>query len=157
MSKQPNSRHCFVCGLENPSGLKMTFYSLKEGEVQAECTVPEPFQGYPGVVHGGVVASMLDEVTGRAHWGENNPQFMVTAQLNVRYRKPVPVGQPLRLAGQAGIREGRVARATGQIFNQDGVLLAEADAVMVDIPDHMKPDIDPQTLGWQIYPDEEVQ
>ena len=62
---QPNSRHCFVCGLENNYGLKLRFKETGPGEVTADYTVPEHFQGYPGVVHGGIVTAMLDEVTGR--------------------------------------------------------------------------------------------
>ena len=57
--KQPNSKHCFVCGVENDNGLKMTFYTVGDGIVEAEYVVPERFQGYPGVVHGGIIASML--------------------------------------------------------------------------------------------------
>jgi hypothetical protein len=51
---QPNSRHCFVCGLENQFGLKLRFYETGPGEVTAEYTVPDQFQGYPGLVHGGI-------------------------------------------------------------------------------------------------------
>lgn len=68
-NRQPNSRHCFVCGVENPHGLHLTFKQTAPDEVTVEYTVPEHFQGYPGVVHGGIVAAMLDEVAGRAHMG----------------------------------------------------------------------------------------
>ena len=69
--KQPNSRNCFVCGVENTYGLNLSFYSTKLGEVTVETVVPDRFQGYPGVVHGGIVASLVDEVLGRAHMGED--------------------------------------------------------------------------------------
>jgi acyl-CoA thioesterase FadM len=80
---------------------------------------------------------------------------MVTAQLNVRYRKPVPVGQVLRLVGKAGTRKGRVSTATSQIMAQDGSLLAEAELVLVDIPLEEVQKLDPETFGWQVYPDEQ--
>ena len=100
---QPNSRHCFVCGIANPVGLHLRFYETAPGEVTVECTLPEQYQGYPGVVHGGIVAAMLDEVSGRSYMGNGeSPRFMFTARLEVRYRKNVPVGQPLRLVGKAG-------------------------------------------------------
>jgi acyl-coenzyme A thioesterase PaaI-like protein len=157
MQKLQNSRHCFVCGVENPSGLRMKFYQSAPGEVEAHYTASEVFQGYPGVVHGGVIASMLDEVTGRALMDPpgSPTRFMVTAQLSIRYRKPVPVGQPLRLVGHAGERRGRVAKARGEIFGPDGSLLVEADAVLVDIPPDGLKEMDHAALGWKVYPDEE--
>jgi acyl-coenzyme A thioesterase PaaI-like protein len=151
--KQPNSKHCFVCGRENPYGLKLKFYETAPGEVEVEYTVPEQYQGYPGVVHGGVVAAMLDEVTGRVHMGYDPPRFMFTARLDVRYRKNVPVGQPLRIIGHAGKSRERTAIATGQIFGPDGDLLAEAEAVLVNVPDEIKNQVDLEELGWKVYPD----
>jgi acyl-coenzyme A thioesterase PaaI-like protein len=151
--KQPNSKHCFVCGRENPYGLKLNFYETSPGEVVVEFTVPEHYQGYPGVVHGGVVAAMLDEVTGRVHMGGNPPRFMFTARLDVRYRKNVPVGRPLRILGHAGKSRERTAIATGQIFGPDGDLLAEAEAVLVNVPDEIKDGVDLDALGWKVYPD----
>jgi acyl-coenzyme A thioesterase PaaI-like protein len=120
--KQPNSKQCFVCGRENLYGLKLKFYETGPGEVEVQYTVPEQYQGYPGVVHGGIVAAMLDEVTGRVHMGGDPPRFMFTARLDVRYRKNVPVGQPLRIIGHAGKSRERTAIATGQIFGPDGDL-----------------------------------
>ncbi|NPA07323.1 MAG: PaaI family thioesterase, partial [Chloroflexi bacterium] len=66
---QPNSAHCFVCGLRNPYGLKMRFLQIAPDRVRAYAVVPEVYQGYPGVVHGGILAAMMDEVTGRAASG----------------------------------------------------------------------------------------
>jgi uncharacterized protein (TIGR00369 family) len=156
MKKQPGSRFCFVCGVENPVGLHMKFYEPGPGEIVAEITVPEHFQGYPGVVHGGIVSTMLDETVGRSQMGDDPNRFMVTAQLSIRYRKPVPTGQPLRILGHAGTRRGRVANATGEIFGPDGTLLAQAEAVLVDMPEGALQGIDDDVLGWKIYPDEEA-
>jgi acyl-coenzyme A thioesterase PaaI-like protein len=151
--KQPNSRHCFVCGLENPFGLQLKFYESAPGEVTAEYTAPDHYQGYPGVVHGGIVAAMLDEVTGRAHMGGDPPRFMYTARLEIRYRKNVPVGQPLRLVGRAGKSKRRSAVSTGTIYDGDGNILAEADALMVDVPEDVISQVDLETLGWKVYED----
>ena len=156
MEKQPNSLNCFVCGIENPCGLHLKFYTTGPGEVTANYTVPECYQGYPGVVHGGIVAAMLDEVTGRVHMGAYPPRFMYTARLEMRYRRNVPVGQPLRLVGQAGKSKGRTATAVGMIYDQEGVLLAEAEALLVDVPTDVVGGVDLETLGWKVYPDEEL-
>lgn len=156
-SRQPNSRHCFVCGVSNPFGLHLTFYNSGEGEITAEYTVPEEYQGYPGVVHGGIVAAMLDEAAGRSHMGGDPPHFMYTARLNVQYRKNVPVGQLLRLVGKAGDRRRRSAVATSAIYDGSGNLLAEAEALLVDIPEAVMASADLQALGWRVYSDEELE
>jgi acyl-coenzyme A thioesterase PaaI-like protein len=153
MTKQPNSKHCFVCGRENLYGLKLDFYETQPGEVVVEYTVPEHYQGYPGVVHGGIVAAMLDEVTGRTHMGGDQPRFMFTARLEVRYHKNVPVGKPLKIVGYAGKSRGRTALAKGMIFGPDGELLAEADALLVDVPEEITQQADLEALGWKVYPD----
>lgn len=147
---QPNSLHCFVCGLHNPFGLQLRFYDCAPGEVCAEITVPEHYQGYPGIVHGGIVAAMLDEVSGRSQMGSDPPRFMYTARLDIRYRKNVPVGQPLRLVGKAGPSKRRTATASGAIYGPEGDLLAEAQAVLVNIPNSADLDL----LGWKQYPED---
>ncbi len=152
-SKQPNSKNCFVCGRENPYGLKLKFYETQPGEVIVETTIPEQYQGYPGVVHGGIVAAMLDEVMGRVHMGGNPPRFMFTARLNIRYRKNVPVGQVLRVIGHAGKSKEHSAVANGQIFGPDGDLLAEGDALLVNVPDDVTNTVDLEALGWKVYSD----
>jgi acyl-coenzyme A thioesterase PaaI-like protein len=150
---QPNSRHCFVCGLENPFGLHLRFYESAPGEVTTEYTAPEHYQGYPGVVHGGIVAAMLDEVTARAHMGGDPPRFMYTARLEIQYRKNVPVGQPLRLVGRMGKSKGRTATASGAIYSPDGVILAQAEALLVDVPTDVIESANLEALGWRVYED----
>jgi acyl-coenzyme A thioesterase PaaI-like protein len=151
--KQPNSNHCFVCGRNNPYGLNLKFYETAPGEVVVEYTVPEQFQGYPGVVHGGVVAAMLDEVTGRVHMGGYPPRFMFTARLDVRYRKNVPIGQPLKIIGRAGISRERTATAKGEIIGPNGDILAEAEALLINVPEAMVNNVDLDALGWKVDPD----
>ncbi len=151
--KQANSKYCFVCGRENSHGLKLEFFETAPGEVEVNTTIPEQFQGYPGVVHGGIVAAMLDEVTGRTQMGGDPPRFMFTARLDVRYRKNVPVGKPLRIVGRAGKKRERTATAIGQIFGPDGEILAEAEAVLVNVPDEIVKDVDLEALGWKVHSD----
>ena len=150
---QPNSRNCFVCGLDNPTALGLRFYQTGDGEVTAETIVPQRFQGYPGIVHGGVVAAMLDEIAGRAAMGDQVDRFMFTAKLTVSYRRPVPLGQPLQLVGRLVRRRGRLALVTGELRLADGTLAADAEATLADAPE---PRVDPaalEALGWRVYPD----
>ncbi len=154
--RQPNSRNCFVCGVENPFGLHLHFTYTGPGEVTSEYTVPERYQGYPGVVHGGIVTAMLDEVASRSHMGIDPPRFMYTARLEVRFRKNVPVEQPLRIVGKASRSKGRTAVATAGIYDLEGVLLAEAEALLVDLPAEILGEADLEALGWRVYDDREL-
>ncbi|MEJ2597395.1 MAG: hotdog fold domain-containing protein [Anaerolineales bacterium] len=122
----------------------------------AEYTVPETYQGYPGVVHGGIVAAMLDELAARAFMSGDPPRFMYTARLQVRYRQNVPTGQPLRLVGRAGESRGRTAKSASAIYGPDGKLLAEGDALLVDAPPESLNFEHLDELGWRVYADEEL-
>lgn len=155
-SRQPNSKHCFVCGIENSFGLHLKFYDTSPGEVTVETILEERYQGYPGVVHGGIVAAMLDEAAGRAWMGEaQNPRFMFTAKLEVNYRKNVPVGRPIRLVGKVGSSHGRKATASSAIYDEAGLLLAEASALLVNVPEKMMAVADLDALGWKVYPEDD--
>lgn len=105
------------------------------------------------MVHGGIVASMLDEVCGRVFMKAGSARFMYTARLEVRYRKNVPVGKPLMLSGQAVRDRGRMAEAKASICDEDGNLLAEANALLVEIPGDAIPPADLEALGWKVYPE----
>lgn len=152
--RQANSRYCFVCGLANPIGLKLRFDLTAPGEVTTLYTVPEQYQGYPGVVHGGIVAAMLDEVCGRVHMGNEPPRFMYTARLEIRYRKNVPVEVPLRIVGRSEKSKSRTATASGVIYGPEGDVLAEADALLVDVPEGFVQSADLEALGWKVYEEE---
>jgi acyl-CoA thioesterase FadM len=80
---------------------------------------------------------------------------MYTAKLSVRYCKPVPTEQPLKIVAQAGKSKRRSAISTAEIFGPDGVLLAVADAVLVNVPEATLNRLDHESLGWKVYPDEE--
>ncbi len=134
----------------------MKFYQEETGKVIANITVPGHFQGYPGIVHGGIIAAMLDEVSGRTITNSEATRWMVTASLSIRYRRPVPVEKPLHLEGTLTQDSGAVARVRGEIFDDEsGILLAEAEAVLAAIPQSMKASVDklPQE-EWRVYPDE---
>jgi acyl-coenzyme A thioesterase PaaI-like protein len=155
--RQPNSRHCFVCGVENPFGLHLKFTQTDSGEVTVDFVAPVHFQGFPGVVHGGIVAAMLDEITARALMGNDpgKPRFMFTARLELRYRQNVPIGEPLHLVGKVLKDRGRTATALGKLYGPDGSLLAEAEALLVDVPTKTLEATKAEILGWKVYPDEE--
>ena len=156
MRKQANSHGCYVCGLENPFGLKLKFYWDGPERVVCNHVVPEHFNGYPGIVHGGVVATMLDELVGRVFIGDPpDLRFLYTAKLTVRYRKSVPTGQPLHMVATAVRDRGRMAEAKAELYGPDGELLVEADGLLVEMPEEMYKGYDLEDFGWKVYPDEE--
>src|SRR3990172_4973516 len=150
--KQPNSRHCFVCGIQNPVGLKLKIYQTESGVIETTFTAPEHFQGYPGVLHGGIVASLLDEISGRVHMGDpSDPRFMYTAKMEVKYRKNVPIGKPLKIIGKAGKSRGKMAEGWAGIYDEGGILLAEATTLLINVPaDSLDMSI-LEELGWKVY------
>jgi len=152
-SLQPNSRNCFACGIANPIGLKIRFYNLGPGEVEANYTVPEVFQGFPGIVHGGIVAALLDEISYRALIVDDPERLMFTARLTIRYRGNVPVEESLRLVGRSGKVKKRSATAYGYIYSKDGELLAEAEALLIRVPNDMYQPDQLEVLGWKVYPE----
>ena len=153
--KQATSRDCFVCGVENSSGLHMHFYIIAPGEVEAHYTLSDKYQGYPGVVHGGIIASMMDEVMGRVFMEGDPPRFMVTAELKIRYKKPVHVNIPLRLTGHRVKDNGRVGRATGEIIGPDGDLLVIGEITVVNMPGESMNSSELEKMGWKVYPEME--
>jgi len=152
---QPNSKMCFICGLENPVGLRLRIYEVEQGMVESTFTAPEHFQGYPGVLHGGIIATIIDEISGRALMGPvDKPRFMFTAKLEVRYRKNVPIGKPLRLVGKAGLDKGRSAESWAGIYDaENGELLAEGSTLLVNVPEEKLKDVNHAQMGWKVYPE----
>jgi acyl-coenzyme A thioesterase PaaI-like protein len=151
---QPNSKMCFICGLENPVGLRLRIYQTEPGVIETTYTAPEHFQGYPGVLHGGIVATILDEISGRAHMGDPSaPRFMFTGKLEVKYRKNVPTGKPLKIIGKAGKTKGKMAEGWAGIYDEEGTLLAEANTLLINVPQETLDSANLEQLGWKIYPE----
>lgn len=121
MSLEDN-RHCLLCGKDNPIGLKLDFRS-DEGQTRSQVTIPETFQGWTGMAHGGIVSALLDEAMfyALASLGWSG----VTAELTVRFILPVPLCEPLDLEAEVESRKGRFGRATAWL-RHNGKTLAEA-------------------------------
>jgi len=151
MKKQPNSRMCFACGLENPIGLKMAFYEDDEGRVVANFTPGDEHQGYPGVVHGGIVTALLDEVLGRVAIAAE--RWMMTGRLNIRFRQPIPLGEPLTVVGAVVNWKKRILEARGEIRLADGQIGAEATGIFLEIPSEKVEGMEEALAFWQVVPD----
>lgn len=150
--KQPNSRYCFACGLENPYGLQLEFFDNGVDEVTCTYTIPDRYNGYPGVAHGGIVAAMLDEVVIRTAMISDPNRFMMTATMELKYRRPVPTGVALYLTGKMLKDRGRYARAAGELRLPDGTAAVEAEMMMADLPAGHRVDAAMMDLlGWKVY------
>ena len=152
MNKQPNSNNCFVCGRHNPHGLYMAFYDNGDDEVYAEHVIPAAYEGYPGIVHGGVQAAILDEIVGRVSLIEDFHHFMMSVRLDVKYRRPAPINTPLRIVGRAVRLGGRLGRAVGEIFLPDGTLATEAVMTLAELPEEFRLQGAMEELGWRVDP-----
>jgi uncharacterized protein (TIGR00369 family) len=124
--------HCFGCGPDNPAGLRLTFEAGPDGTVRGACAIPERFQGYQGVVHGGILATLLDEAMAHAVLRATAGNA-ATAQLEVRYRRPARVGETLRLEASVTRISGRRIHAQGRICGEDGAVRAEGEALFLRV------------------------
>ena len=117
-----------VIGQANPIAPPLTVRMQDDATVVGECTMRQIHEGPPGAVHGGWVATLLDQLLGHATAASGHPGF--TAELTVRYRKPTPYGVPLTLRGRTDEVDGRRVRASAEIVVDD-VVTAEAKALFL--------------------------
>ncbi len=146
VSKQTNSKMCYVCGLDNPVGLQAHFYNMEDGSVMTKFSYREEQQSFPGRVHGGLIATMLDELGLRALWVEMpEDTFGVTMSLNVKYRKPVPYNEPLIGKGKVVKNSSKFFTIRTEIYSAKGVLLADGDVtyIKLDVDKIVDTDINP--------------
>jgi uncharacterized protein (TIGR00369 family) len=123
---------CFVCGRDNPIGLHLQFY-IDGRQVRTTFTPLPEHQGWPGILHGGITSTILDETIGRTCFLVD--MWAVTARFQVRYLQPIPIGQPLTVTAEIVHQRSRALDAHGEIRLADGSLAAEADGTYIRIPD----------------------
>jgi len=152
--KQENSNMCLICGLNNPAGLKTSFYTLENGDLVGLFTPGEEHQGYPGRLHGGISAAVLDETIGRAIAKEaGETVWGVTVEINLKYRKPVPLGVELRAVGRIVSEHRRFFEGTGEILLPDGSVAVEGWGRYMKLPiDTIAQGEDLQDLDWKVVP-----
>lgn len=134
LGAQNVSRMCMVCGKDNPFSLKARFYELEGDELLGVFSLQDVHQSYPGRVHGGVVTAMLDETIGRAVAIGDPDAFGVTVDLTMRFRKPVPIGDDLRVIARLTRNSSRLFEGTGEILLADGTVAAEASGRYMRLP-----------------------
>ncbi|MBI2324411.1 MAG: PaaI family thioesterase [Chloroflexi bacterium] len=127
---------CFACGRLNPAGMHLDF-DVSRDRAETRYIGTQRHQGYDGTLHGGVVAALLDETMGWAIFHQGI--WGVTAKLSVTYRRPVPVGEELRVTGEVVRDRGRAIELRGTVARaSDGEVLAEADGLFLRMPDETR-------------------
>ena len=126
------SSHCFACGEENPIGLKLHFYT--EGEdVVAEYLCQDNFVGWTGIQHGGITATLLDEISAYVPYFKG--LVAVTAELTVSFVEPIRTGERITLRGTAIKENRKIIEVNAKIYNEQGHVKAHSHAKMMILSD----------------------
>src|ERR1700733_1075002 len=123
--------HCFGCGAANRTGLRLKFLVDEQQHVISRFKVPRRFEGPPGYVHGGVIATLLDEAMSKAN--RQRGSVAMTRQMEVEYLRPVPLNTPLILEGRSAGGEGRKHHCEAEIRNAGGTVLASSRGLFIQI------------------------
>jgi uncharacterized protein (TIGR00369 family) len=122
---------CFVCGKANERGLKLAFHSAN-GTTLSEFALPNDFQGYKNIIHGGVIAAILDEAMIQAAMAEGHKP--VTAEITVRFKQPLSAGRTAIVEAVLTQNGPRIIKARSHISDKtSGVLIAEATGKMIPL------------------------
>jgi acyl-coenzyme A thioesterase PaaI-like protein len=126
-------RQCFGCGDANPEGLGIQF-QVEGRRAIGQFTARPSHQGYPGVAHGGIAAAAIDEAMGWAMYAAG--AWAMTARLEVKYRRPLPLGEPLVVSAEVVRERGRWLEAEGSVrAAAGGPIIAGGKALFVRLPD----------------------
>lgn len=124
------TNRCYVCGLDNAEGLHITFVQDGPNGARAEYTAREEHCGWPGLLHGGLAFTLMDEALAYALYFQE--LYGVTARIETRFRQPIPAGAKLIIRAWTVQQRRKLvdARAEIRLDSEHGVLVAEADAKM---------------------------
>ena len=149
--KQPNSKMCFVCGMENSFGLKSSFYELEDQQLLAIFKPLEEHQGYPGRLHGGIAATILDETIGRAIMMRHSDNIWgVTVDFSMKLRKPVPLESEIRVLARIISEDKRSFQGEGEILLPDGRVAVEGKGKYLKMDIEKIADFDHEGDDWRV-------
>jgi len=122
--------NCFVCGEKNPGGLRLSFEINKEKKTLKTTFIGSPvYQGYDGILHGGIVSTLLDEAMAKLSYELGFRT--VTASLEVRFKNPAPILEPLHVSGEITEVNKRLIKAKARVVKEDGTVLAVGTSALV--------------------------
>ncbi|MFV0518599.1 MAG: PaaI family thioesterase [Aminipila sp.] len=132
--KQNNSSRCVVCGTNNKFSLNTRFYEVENGQLICTFRSEDWHQSYPGRMHGGMSAAVLDELIGRAICIDEPDCWGVTVELNMKYKKPVPTEANLKGVAHITRNSRKIFEGVGQILLEDGSVAVEATGKYMKMP-----------------------
>lgn len=137
--KFETNQNCFVCGENNPNGLRLSFEIDKEKQTLKTTFIASPtFQGWDGIVHGGIISTLLDEAMAKLIY-ELGYQA-VTVSLEIKFKKPAPILEPLLVRGEIAEVSKRLIRAKAHVAKEDGTILATGTSTFLKhSPTHPSP------------------
>jgi acyl-coenzyme A thioesterase PaaI-like protein len=146
---------CIVCGMKNPFGMKAFFYELENNELIAIFKPLEEHQSYPGILHGGIAASILDETIGRAIlMGQEKEIWGVTMEFHVQYLKPTPLNEELKVVGRITKEEERIFEGTGELILNNGEIAVTGAGKYMKLPLEKIADFDFEENEWKVIQSE---
>ena len=123
--KQESSKMCFICGKKNDFGLKASFYETDKNELIAVFKPKEEHQSYPGRLHGGIAAAILDETIGRnINMGRGEDVWGVTLEFSIKYKKPIPLEEEIKVVTRLTEENKRMFKGEGEVILSDGTTAA---------------------------------
>ena len=126
------SGHCFGCGPNNPEGLHLTFAIDQEAHTAVtSVTLDERYQGAPGYIHGGIIATLLDEAMSKLN--RSLGVLAVTRQMDVSYLRPAPIGTEMKLQSRFVRREGRKLFHEAELLSLQGEVLSRCSGLWITI------------------------
>jgi len=127
-----DDRNCFVCGEENRGGLQLRFEIDKQGrKIRTEFVPTRIYQGYSGVVHGGIISTVLDEAMTKLAFSLGLDA--VTGKLTVRFRNPLMVGERIVVSGELVKEGGKSIEARAEAVKDDGTVVASAEGLLIKL------------------------
>jgi len=125
------SNRCFGCGSANAAGLQLEFFRAPDGSVVSSPTVPVTFEGHPGYLHGGIIATLLDEAMSKSVRALG--KSAMTRKMEVDYLRPVPSLTRIHIVGRVIRSEGRKHWAEASISDAGGTTLAHSTGVFIEV------------------------
>ena len=122
---------CFGCGQANPSGLHLEFLLAEDSSVVCLASVPDTFEGPPGYLHGGIIATLLDEAMSKSVRARGFTAM--TRHMEVDYLRPVPSSTPIRLEGHVTRNEGRKHWTEARILDAERTVLAIGKGLFIEV------------------------
>src|SRR5436190_21214720 len=131
----PHTHGCVVCGLSNPHGLKLSLHvNTDTGVISATFMPRDQHIGFEGIVHGGLLATVLDEaMVWAATW--QIKRFCMSGEINIRYRRSAEIGKELHMQANVQAARSRLIETVGKILDPTGSIVAEASGKYIPVPE----------------------